>query len=87
MRKRTRDKLAGILVGGAEKIALSFLLLGHDELAWLGTEYGLNSSILAEHTAWLAAGGEELVYNADGTLAVNEAGRYLLDRGPLGETN
>jgi hypothetical protein len=61
--------------------------LGHDELAWLGTEYGLNPSILAEHTAWLAAGGEGLVYNADGTLAVIEAGRYLLDRGPLGETN
>jgi hypothetical protein len=87
MRKRTRDKLAGILVGSAEKMALSFLLLGHDELAWLGTEYGLDPSILAEHTELLAAGGEGLVHNADGTLAVNEAGQYLLDRGPLGETN
>jgi hypothetical protein len=84
---RKRDKLSGFLVGSAEKMALSFLLLGHDELAWLGTEYGLDPDILAAHTQWLAAGGDGILYNPDGTIMMNEEGQILLDRGPLGEGN
>ncbi|KAH7096084.1 hypothetical protein FB567DRAFT_587358 [Paraphoma chrysanthemicola] len=84
---RKRDKLSGFLVGSAEKMALSFLLLGHDEIVWLGTEYGLDPDIVAQHTEWLAAGGDGILHNPDGSIMVNEEGQILLDRGPLGEGN
>ncbi|KAF2032507.1 hypothetical protein EK21DRAFT_109887 [Setomelanomma holmii] len=88
VKAQKRDKLSGFLVGGAEKMALTFLLLGHDELAWfVGTDYGLGSELLALHTEALAAGGHGLLVNPDGTLMTNEAGQFLVDRGPLGEGN
>lgn len=81
------DKLSGYLVGSAEKIAPNFLLLGHDEVVWLGTEYDLDPDIVVKHTEWLAAGGDGILHNPDGSVMVNEEGQIVLDQGPLGEGN
>ncbi|OAL50354.1 hypothetical protein IQ07DRAFT_587027 [Pyrenochaeta sp. DS3sAY3a] len=45
-RARKRDKLAGALVGSAEKAVMSFLLLGHDEMLHLGEAYHLDPAVV-----------------------------------------
>ena len=86
-RVRKRDKLAGTVTGSAEKLAMAFLTLGHDELAYLGEVYDLDPAVLKEHQEWLAAGGDGPFKDVDGNPVRDEDSEQFWDRGPLGNSN
>ncbi|KAH7388637.1 hypothetical protein BKA66DRAFT_568963 [Pyrenochaeta sp. MPI-SDFR-AT-0127] len=78
-RARKRDLAYGVLVGSAEKLTLSFLLLGHDEIAFLGEHQGLDADVVQAHNDWLAAGGDGLI--------INDEGQVQPDHGAIGDGN
>lgn len=67
-RARKRDKLSGLLAGSVEKLTLSFLLLGHDEIVYLGDHQDLDPRVVQAHADWLEAGGNGLVVNSEGEI-------------------